>query len=85
MLSDRVPEVRAAAARGLGRMRHWQAATNLALGMRDPAWRVRRESGMALRAVGAPGVLLLRRTLKGDDAFAADMAQLILDLPATAR
>jgi len=85
MLSDRSPDVRAAAARGLGRMRHWQAATILAQGMRDPAWRVRRESGMALRAIGAPGVLLLRRTLKGDDAFAADMAQLILDLPATAR
>lgn len=84
MLSDPVPEVRAAAARGLGRMRHWQAASSLATGLRDPAWRVRRESGLALRAVGAPGVLLLRRAVKGTDAFAADMAQLVLDLPATA-
>jgi hypothetical protein len=84
MLSDSSSDVRAAAARGLGRMRYWQAATNLAAGLRDSSWRVRRESGMALRAVGAPGVLLLRRSLKGDDAFAADMAQLVLDLPATA-
>ena len=84
MLSDPIPDVRAAAARGLGRMRHWQAASPLAAGLRDPAWRVRREAGLALRAVGAPGVLLLRRAVKGSDAFAADMAQLVLDLPATA-
>ena len=84
MLSDPSSDVRAAAARGLGRMRYWQAASSLANGLCDSAWRVRRESGLALRAVGAPGVLLLRRAVKGDDAFAADMAQLVLDLPATA-
>jgi len=84
MLSDPHSDVRAAAARGLGRMRHWQAASDLAKSLCDSAWRVRRESGLALRAVGAPGVLLLRRALKGGDAFAADMAQLILDLPSTA-
>lgn len=84
MLSDPDSDVRAAAARGLGRMRHWQAASNLGKTLCDSTWRVRRESGLALRAVGAPGVLLLRRALKGSDAFAADMAQLILDLPATA-
>ncbi len=84
MLSDSHSDVRAAAARGLGRMRHWQAASDLAKSLCDSAWRVRRESALALRAVGAPGVLLLRRALKGSDAFAADMAQLILDLPSTA-
>jgi HEAT repeat protein len=84
MLSDLHPDVRAAAARGLGRMRHWPAAVELAKSLCDSAWLVRRESALALRAVGAPGVLLLRRALKGSDAFAADMARLTLDLPPTA-
>lgn len=84
MLSDPHADVRAAAARGLGRMRHWPAAADLAKGLCDSAWRVRRDSALALRAVGAPGVLLLRRALKGSDAFAADMARQTLDLPATA-
>jgi hypothetical protein len=84
MLSDPHADVRAAAARGLGRMRHWPAASDLATSLCDSAWSVRRESALALRAVGAPGVLLLRRALKGTDAFAADMARMTLDLPATA-
>ncbi|MFN2636416.1 MAG: HEAT repeat domain-containing protein [Gemmatimonadaceae bacterium] len=84
MLKDSESRVRAAAARGLGRMQHWQAASQLAEGLRDSTWRVRRESGLALRAIGAPGALFLRRALKSDDAFAADMAQLVMDLPAAA-
>jgi HEAT repeat protein len=84
LLKDPDAGVRAAAARGLGRMQHWQAASQLAEGLRDTAWQVRREAGLALRAIGAPGALFLRRALKGDDAFAADMAQLVLDLPAAA-
>jgi hypothetical protein len=84
MLSDPYADVRAAAARGLGRMRHWPAASELAKTLCDTAWLVRRESALALRAVGAPGVLLLRRALKGSDAFAADMARMTLDLPPTA-
>jgi hypothetical protein len=62
-------------------MQHWQAASQLAEGLRDRAWHVRRDAGLALRSIGAPGALFLRRALKGDDAFAADMAQLVLDLP----
>jgi hypothetical protein len=52
--------------------------------MRDSAWRVRKEAGLSLRALGAPGTLFLRRALRSDDRFAADMAQQVLDLPATA-
>ena len=81
LLKDTDSRVRAAAARGLGRMQHWQAASQLAEGLRDRAWHVRRDAGLALRLIGAPGALFLRRALKGDDAFAADMAQLVLDLP----
>jgi HEAT repeat protein len=81
LLTDADSRVRAAAAHGLGRMQHWQAAAQLAGCLRDSAWGVRREAGLALRAIGGPGALFLRRALKGDDSFAADMAQLVLDLP----
>ena len=84
LLKDSNPRVRAAAAHGLGRMQHWQAASQLSDALRDSAWRVRRDAALALRAIGAPGALFLRRALKSDDAFAADMAQQILDLPASA-
>lgn len=84
LLKDSDARVRAAAAHGLGRMQHWQAASLLAVSLRDSVWRVRRDAALALRAIGAPGTLFLRRALKGDDAFAADMAQQILDLPAAA-
>ncbi|HEY1952020.1 MAG TPA: HEAT repeat domain-containing protein [Gemmatimonadaceae bacterium] len=84
MLKDGDSGVRAAAARSLGRMQHWAAASALFDCMRDSAWRVRKESGLALRSIGAPGTLFLRRALKSDDRFAADMAQQVLDLPAAA-
>lgn len=84
MLKDEDSRVRAAAARSLGRMQHWAAASALFDCMRDSAWRVRKESGLALRSIGAPGTLFLRRALKSDDRFAADMAQQVLDLPAAA-
>ena len=84
LLTDSDSAVRAAAARGLGRMQHWQAASQLAECLRDRTWRVRRDAALALRSIGAPGALFLRRALKGDDAFAADMAQLTLDLPEAA-
>ena len=84
MLGDTESRVRAAAAHGLGRMHYWQAGTMLADSLRDQRWRVRREAGLALRALGAAGTLLLRRALKGDDRFAADMAEQVLGLPEAA-
>lgn len=84
LLKDPESLVRSAAAHGLGRMQYWPAAAQLAECLRDSTWRVRRDAGLALRAIGAPGALFLRRALKGNDAFAADMSQQILDLPAAA-
>jgi hypothetical protein len=84
LLSDDESRVRAAAAKSLGRMQYWQAGSQLAERLRDSTWRVRKEAGLALRAIGAPGTLFLRRAMKGDDRFAADMAQQVLDLPAAA-
>lgn len=84
LLRDSESRVRAAAANALGRMQYWAAGSLLSDCLRDPAWRVRKEAGLALRAIGAPGTLYLRRALKSDDRFAADMAQQVLDLPAAA-
>ena len=84
LLGDEAFQVRAAAAQSLGRMRHWQAGSALSECLVDPTWSVRRQAALALRAIGAPGVLFLRRAVKGNDRFAADMAQQILDLPAAA-
>ena len=81
LLGDSTPEVRAAAARALGKLAHWPVAATLATLLRDRAWDVRREAGLALRALGAPGTLLLRRSLAHADPFTVDMARQILDLP----
>ncbi|HEX7241509.1 MAG TPA: HEAT repeat domain-containing protein [Longimicrobiaceae bacterium] len=84
LLDDPDAGVRAAATRALGALRHWPAASGLALRLRDSAWIVRREAGLALRAVGSPGLLFLRRALDDPDPFAADMARQVLDLPGDA-
>jgi HEAT repeat protein len=65
-------------------MRHWQAGSALSDHLGDPSWPVRRQAALALRAIGAPGILFLRRAIKGSDQFAADMSQHILDLPPAA-
>lgn len=81
LLDDDVPEVRTTAARALGKLRYWPAAAALATLLRDPAWDVRREVGLALRSLGPPGLLFLCRSLQDADRFAADMARHMLDLP----
>ena len=81
LLRDSAPEVRAAAARSLGKLAHWPATPLLAENLRDRSWEVRREAGLALRAVGSPGILMLRRLLADKDHFAADMAKQVLDMP----
>jgi len=81
LLRDPDSEVRAAAAKGLGKLGHWPAAGALAECLRDSAWDVRLAAGLALRGLGAPGTLLLKRALADSDRFARDMAQQVLDLP----
>jgi hypothetical protein len=80
-LADTAPDARAAAARALGALGHWPAAPRVASLLGDRGWSVRREAGLALRALGAPGELLLRRAVAGEDRFGADMARLLLELP----
>jgi hypothetical protein len=83
LLGDSAPEVRAAAAHALGKLNQWTAASRLASLLCDHAWIVRQEAGLALRSLGAPGLLFLRRALSSENHFAADMACQILDLPDT--
>jgi HEAT repeat protein len=83
LLDDPATHVRAAAARSLGKLGHWPAAPRVGRLLRDTSWAVRREAGLALRRLGSPGLLVLRRFLNDDDRFAADMAQQVLDLPDT--
>jgi HEAT repeat protein len=78
---DSDANVRAAAARGLGVLERREAAPRLAGMLRDRSWDVRQAAGLALRALGAPGTIYLRRALSDHDRFARDMAQQILDLP----
>lgn len=82
LLDDPEPEVRTAAVRGLARLAYWPVAPRTAAMLRDPAWTVRREAALALRALGPTGTLLLRRALVDQDAFARDAARQVLDLPA---
>jgi HEAT repeat protein len=77
LLSDSDAGVRAAASSGLGRIGHWPAAPDIARMLRDSHWDVRRNAGFALRKLGSPGLLLLRRALTDEDRFAADMARLV--------
>ena len=81
MLSDQEAQARQAAAAALGKLGHWPAATAVAYLLRDPVWAVRREAGLALRNFGAPGFLILRRSLGDEFAPAADMAKQVLDIP----
>lgn len=85
MLDDPEADVRAAAAAALGRMRHWPAAPRLAAMLADGAWGPRHCAALALRGIGAPGILLLRRATAGASPVASDIAQLVLDMPAAAR
>lgn len=80
-LTDEDERVRVAAADGLGRLQYWPAAPELADALGDPVFPVRRAAGLALRRLGATGGLYLRRILRAEDGFAADMAQQVLSLP----
>lgn len=83
LCADPAATVRAEAAKGVGSSGHWPSTAALAQLLGDPAWDVRRAAGLALRELGAPGLLFLRRGLKSTDPFAAEMARQALDLPDT--
>lgn len=73
--------VRAAAARALGDLGAWMSSSSLMRLLGDTSWPVRRESALALRRQRGVGLLALRRALRSENPFAADMARQVLDLP----
>jgi hypothetical protein len=81
MLDDEDPEVRAAACAALGALGYWPAAARIAQQLHHPAWIVRRTAAVSLRRIGSTGMLLLRHALNDADAFAADAARQVLELP----
>lgn len=80
LLEDADPTVRAAAADGLGALGHWPAGPSLARTLQDSAWIVRYAAALALRRMGPPGTMYLRKTITSGDPIAADVAQHVLAL-----
>jgi hypothetical protein len=81
LINDEEAEVRAAAAQALGRLEHWRAAPRLADVIRKDEMVARRAAAYALRALGAPGELLLRKVIREGDANAANAARQAIDSP----
>lgn len=81
LLEDPESTVVAAAANALGGLEHWKAAPRLAglLEREQPA--VRAAAAQALRAVGAPGELLLRKAARASSVRGAAAAREALDSP----
>lgn len=82
LLNDPAPEVRAAVAEGLGMLHDVHLAADLMKLLHDSVWEVRQRAALALRALGAPGELLLRAAARGEDRHASDIARQTLDAPA---
>lgn len=74
-LTDVVPEVRAGAARALGRSGRGEAAPYLAARL-DDQWEVAAQSGRALKQLGSPGLVELRKRLSHDkEGLGRDLAK----------
>ncbi|MEP7118139.1 MAG: HEAT repeat domain-containing protein [Acidobacteriota bacterium] len=81
-LEDTEPAVRQAALRALASLGHWPAARQVAGLLHDTTWDVRRQAALCLRALGAPGMIYLRRGRESDDLVASAVARYALDLDA---
>lgn len=84
-LDDGRPEVRAAAAAGIGRIGGRNAAPRLARAVSDRSWDVRRAAALALYDLRPEGLLYLREIAGGADRFAADVAEHVLGRRAEGR
>ena len=84
LLSDDQSRVRRAACEGLGILGDVTTGPRLAQLLDDPVWEVRNHAARALRGLGAPGELLLRRALRAGG-VPADAAGLAMASPSTSR
>jgi len=81
LLDDESTAVAHAAAAGLAKLAYWPAAADVEVLLSHPSWDLRRQAGMTLLALGAPGTVLLRATAPGEGP-AAEMAIQALQLRA---
>jgi HEAT repeat protein len=82
MLEDPSEDVVLAAAQGLGKLGYWPAAAAVEPLLGSPSWRVRKQAGLSLLALGAPGTILLWANAPGDGEE-AEMAIQTLQLRAS--
>jgi HEAT repeat protein len=73
LLNDSSDEVVLAAAAGLGKLAFWSGAAALEPLLSNPSWAIRKQAGMTLLSLGAPGAILLRVS-EPQDGPASDMA-----------
>jgi HEAT repeat protein len=73
MLNDESSDVALAAAEGLAKLGYWRGAPQVEKLLGHESWDVRKQAGLTLLALGAPGAVLLRATAPGDGP-AAEMA-----------
>lgn len=81
-LGDPHASVRQSALKALASLGHWPSAPQVAPLVHDPIWDVRRQAALCLRALGAPGLIFLRRLKQSSDPQAASVARYALDLAA---
>jgi HEAT repeat protein len=79
LLEDESSSVALAAAAGLAKLAFWPGAADVEPLLSHPAWDLRKQAGLTLLALGAPGSVLLRATALGDGP-AAEMAIQTLQL-----
>jgi hypothetical protein len=79
LLDDQSEDVVLAAATGIATLAFWPGATNVEPLLGHPSWELRKQAGLTLLALGAPGAILLRTTAPGDG-LAAEMAVQALQL-----
>ncbi len=84
LLSDDQGRVRRAACEGMGILGDVATAPRLTQLLEDPVWEVRNHAARALRGMGAPGELLLRRALRAGG-VSADAAGLAMASPSTSK
>ncbi len=79
LLEDDSDDVVLAAIAGLARLCYWPAAASVERVLSHPSWELRHQAVLALRALGAPGLILLRSEATGRGP-AAEMAAQALHL-----
>jgi HEAT repeat protein len=79
LLDDQSEVVVLAAATGIATLAYWPGATKIEPLLGHPSWELRKQAGLSLLALGAPGAIMLRTTAPGDG-LAGEMAVQALQL-----